>query len=120
MTRSPPPPLVYDLQSSNSLHGQLTALRTLKNELIGAEQKKKAWIGLGIVPILSNILQSRKSDNGKQVDQALEDPLAGLRDSHATEANSSRYRVLETRMQVVEIIGSLAQGRDRADSWTLA
>ncbi|KAL9616174.1 MAG: hypothetical protein Q9160_008927 [Pyrenula sp. 1 TL-2023] len=109
MTRSPPPPLVYDLQSSNTIHGQLIALRTLKNELIGAEQKKKVWIGLGIVPILSNILQSPKLDNGKQIDQNVEAPLASFDDSQGMGVNDSRYRVLETRIQVVEIIGSLAQ-----------
>lgn len=104
MTRSSPPPLLLELQNSNSLSGQLAALRALKNELIGAEQRKKSWISLGIIPLLSQILQSRRRHTGKRIDQDANSVQRGAQGAG---------RVLEDdlcRLQAVEITGSMAQG----------
>ena len=66
MTRSPSPTLLAELQSPTSLSKLNVALVALKNELIGHEQRKKVWIGYGIVPILARILEQRKVDTGKR------------------------------------------------------
>ena len=65
MTRSPSSALISELQNPSSPIKLNAALVALKNELIGHEQRKKVWIGYGIVPILARILEQRRGDTGK-------------------------------------------------------
>lgn len=93
------------------MSGQLAALRALKNELIGAEQRKKSWIGLGIVPTLSNILQPRRRNTGKQIDQ-------GASEGPRTYCASDVLEDAQCRLQAVDIIGSIAQGMIQASAFS--
>lgn len=57
MTRAASPPLLADLQHPESLAVQVAALRTLKHEIIGHDQRKETWIGYGIVPLIARVLR---------------------------------------------------------------
>lgn len=71
----------------------MTSLRTLKNELIGHDQRKEAYVGAGIIPALARVLASSRP-TGKaataEFDQNSEDAQACL--------------------QAILIVGSLIQG----------
>ena len=81
----------------------MAALRALKNELVGHEQKKEMWVSLGVVAPLTRILNTHKG-GGKR---------------RHREANGALDRVgraptrtdeEEARMQAIIIVGSLASG----------
>ncbi|KKK12443.1 hypothetical protein AOCH_000427 [Aspergillus ochraceoroseus] len=104
MTRAATPPILLHLQNAECWSSHATALRTLKNETIGHDQRKETWVRLGIIPILANVLASRQ--------------LSG-RSSTASELNGgTNYRGLpgskqesdEACLQTIVILGSLAQG----------
>ncbi|KAF7587967.1 hypothetical protein BBP40_006475 [Aspergillus hancockii] len=101
MTRASTPPILLQLQSADSLSTQAAVLRTLKNETIGHEQRKEAWIQGGIIPILVKILASRQA-SGKNTG------LNGAAESQ--QLSSRRSEEDEICLQAIIIIGSLAQG----------
>ncbi|KAL9102474.1 MAG: hypothetical protein Q9163_002374 [Psora crenata] len=103
MTRPSTPPILLELRSASSLASQIKALRQLKNELIGHEQRKEMWVALGVLAPLVRILESHKGDSKR-----------GLGDSDAYR-NQDETTHLETedeqaRLQAIIIIGSLAHG----------
>ncbi|KAF9893566.1 hypothetical protein FE257_010878 [Aspergillus nanangensis] len=101
MTRASTPPILLQLQTAESLSTQATALRSLKNETIGHDQRKETWVRNGIIPILSKVLVSRQPTpqssglNGATKD--IEDP-------------GSHGDADEACLQAIIILGSLAQG----------
>jgi hypothetical protein len=104
MTRAEPSPLLAQLQNPESLTEQLVALRALKHELIGHDQRKEAWISWGIIPLLSKVLALRR---GKK--PAGSGELNGTRKQ--SDATRQRTEEEETCLQAVIIVGSLAQGQ---------
>ncbi|MCJ1321491.1 hypothetical protein MMC15_006836 [Xylographa vitiligo] len=103
MTRPSTPPILSELRSPTSPATQVAALRALKNELVGHEQKKEMWVSLGVVAPLTRILNTHKG-GGKR---------------RHREANGALDRVgraptrtdeEEARMQAIIIVGSLASG----------
>ena len=72
----------------------------MKNEIIGHDQRKQAWIESGIVPIVSHILASRQV-LGKY-------PAA--QESGYVDSRKALTLEDECCLQGVIIIGSLAQG----------
>lgn len=100
MTRASTPPILQQFQTAESLSSQIAALRALKNETIGHDQRKESWIRWGIIPILSKILASRQP-SGKG---AAEAELNGSRTS------GSRSEEEEACLQAIIVVGSLAQG----------
>ncbi|KAJ9211622.1 hypothetical protein DTO166G4_6761 [Paecilomyces variotii] len=103
MTRAAAPPTLVELQNPESLGAQTAALRRLKNELIGHDQRKEAWIGWGIIPVLSRVL-SIKRGSGKR---ATAGELNGAGE-HSDKAGRTEEE--EACIQAVIILGSLAQG----------
>lgn len=101
MTRASAPPLLPQLQSADSASAQAIALRCLKNETIGHDQRKECWIRWGIIPMLANILAARQSP-GKGPASA--EHSGGSRLRHPASQED------EARLQAVIILGSLAQG----------
>ncbi|PYH90831.1 armadillo repeat protein [Aspergillus ellipticus CBS 707.79] len=101
MTRASIPPLLLQLQSADTLSAQAAALRSLKNETIGHDQRKEAWIRWGIIPVLANILAARQH-TGKAAATTELNGGAKLR-YPASEQD-------EACLQAVIILGSLAQG----------
>ncbi|KAJ5899799.1 hypothetical protein N7495_004543 [Penicillium taxi] len=98
MTRAAVPPILLQLQNSDSLSGELAALRTIKNELIGHDQRKEAYVAGGIIPALAQVLTrwTGKDAYGVSNDSAL-----------GQDGPSEEY---EACLQATLIIGSLAHG----------
>ncbi|KAL1987530.1 hypothetical protein VTN96DRAFT_3457 [Rasamsonia emersonii] len=105
MARLETSPLLARLQNPESLADQVAALRALKHELIGHDQRKEAWISWGIIPLLSKVLALRRG-NGKKA--ATSGELNGTRKHSDT--TRPRTDEEEACLQAVIIVGSLAQG----------
>ena len=103
MIRSSTPPILSDLQSASTPAGQIKALKGLKNDLIGHDQKKQLWIELGVLVPLAGILSSYKI-NGKKKH----------RDVNGSGGPWTAQRIHtdeeEARLQAVIAVGSLAYG----------
>ncbi|KAL8664163.1 MAG: hypothetical protein Q9202_003241 [Teloschistes flavicans] len=103
MTLATPLPILSELRSSTSATCQVAALRALKNEIIGNDQKKRMWISLGVlsplVPIISPV-----NGNGKRRDQNLS--TTGNHDKTALDQSDEE----EARIQAIIVVGSLAHG----------
>lgn len=104
MTRPSTPPILSELRSSSSPASQVAALRALKNEIIGHEQKKEMWIGYGVLSPIANILHSHKGC-GKRRHREINGgaPHPKRRSSSADEE--------EARLQAIVIVGSFAHGQ---------
>ena len=106
MTRPSTPPLLSELRNASSATSQVAALRALKNEIIGHEQKKEMWIGLGVLAPIARILNTHKG-SGKRRHRDVEGSRA-----HSKQKDGSRDEE-EARLQAIVIIGSLATGQSR-------
>lgn len=96
MTRAETPPILLQLQNADTLSSQTIALRDLKNETIGHDQRKETWVQLGLIPVLANVLASKS---------------AGLQsDSKHRELPGSREERDDACLQAIILLGSLAQG----------
>ncbi len=103
MTRPSTPPILSELRSSSSPAGQVAALRSLKNDIIGHEQKKEMWIGLGVLEPLVRILTSHKGSGKRR-------PREGHASANQTKRRGNRTDEEEARLQAIIILGSLAHG----------
>jgi type II secretory pathway pseudopilin PulG len=99
MTRAAAPPILEQLQSAESASAQITALRALKNELIGHDQRKEALAAEGIIPALSQVLTSRW-------------PATNQNESALPQDRSTQKSPedCEACLQATLVVGSLAQG----------
>ena len=104
MTRPSTPPILSELRSASSPASQVAALRALKNEVIGHEQKKEMWIGLGVLAPIARILNTHRGD-GKRRHRDLNGTTILSRQKVA------RTDEEESRLQAVIILGSLAHGQ---------
>jgi armadillo repeat-containing protein 8 len=104
MTRAATPPLLAELQHPESPAGQVAALRALKHEIVGHDQRKEAWIGWGIVPVVARVL---RRGYGKKAAV----PVAELNGAKEHVAPTrSRTDEEEACRQATIIVGSLSQG----------
>lgn len=106
MTRATPPTL-QDLQQPTSLSSLVASLRALKNEIIGHDQRKEAWVGWGIIPVLSQVLAARRPPNGKRA--AAEAESNGV--EQRQDSLGPRSEEDEAALQAIILVGSLAQGK---------
>lgn len=86
---------------SPDLEEQLSALRTLKNEIVGHDQKKEKWVENGIIEPVVKILESSRSS-----------PSTNGKDSSRGRMPSSRPLTSEesVRLQALQVLASLANG----------
>lgn len=80
---------------------QLSALRTLKNEIVGHDQKKEKWVENGIIEPVVKILESSRSSqstNGKDKSRGRAPPSRALTGEESV------------RLQALQILASLANG----------
>lgn len=103
MTRPSTPPILSELRSPSSPASQVAALRALKNEIIGHEQKKEMWIGLGVVPPIARVLNTHKGSGKKRHREV----NGGVR---PPDRRAGRTDEEEARLQAIIIVGSLAYG----------
>jgi hypothetical protein len=111
MARPSSPPILAQIRNSRSPAEQVVALRALKNDIIGHQQKKEMWVGLGIVEPIVRIMTSNKTQ-GKQNGKERYD------NRFISESLSEKEMV---RLQALCVIGSLAHGREPTlcDFWSL-
>jgi hypothetical protein len=93
MTRASAPPILLQLHSPESVSAQVTSLRNLKNELIGHDQRKEAYVNAGVIPALAQVLTSRRPT-----------------EFNGSIQEKSKSEELEACLQAILIVGSLAQG----------
>ncbi|EFR03412.1 armadillo repeat protein [Nannizzia gypsea CBS 118893] len=105
MTKVVSPQLLDDVRNADSTAGRIAALRSLKNDIIGHNQKKQAWTELGILPLLSDVLMSRRG-------------VARKPEFHSPKQNQTEED--EMCFQAITIIGSLALGGPEYTSPILA
>ncbi|KAL3477950.1 armadillo-type protein [Aspergillus californicus] len=99
MTRAATPPILLQLQNAESLSSQAAALRNLKNETIGHDQRKETWVQLGLIPVLANVLASRGGRN-----------VVSKRDLRYRDLPGSREEANDACLQAIILLGSLSQG----------
>ncbi|TKA51335.1 hypothetical protein B0A49_12942, partial [Cryomyces minteri] len=92
-----------ELRNPTSSSAQITALKQLKNDIVGHDQRKEQAIKNGIVPLLVRILSSSAKANGKR--------RSGELNGNAGEASRRQSWTTddELRLQATFIVGSLAQ-----------
>lgn len=111
MGRSSIPPALIELCNPTSPEAQVTALRNLKNEIVGHDQRKELAVRHGVVKPLAEILRVETRKGGKR------------RRGGALNGNSSVAREAERaiewntedelRFQATLVVGSLANGESR-------
>jgi armadillo repeat-containing protein 8 len=100
MARPSTPPILAQIRNSKSPTEQIDALRALKNEIIGHQQKKEMWVGLGVVEPIVRMMTSNKAQgkqNGKE-----------RYDRRFTSESLSEKEMV--RLQALCVIGSIAHG----------
>ena len=102
MTRVAAPPTLLQLQTAESTSTQLTALRSLKNELIGHDQRKEVYVVGGVIPALAQVLTSRRpaKATSTETNKTALNYTGSFKSSEESEAG----------LQAILIVGSLAQG----------
>ncbi|KAL8791198.1 MAG: hypothetical protein Q9213_000155 [Squamulea squamosa] len=97
------PPILSELRSSTSSTNQIAALRALKNEIIGHEQKKRTWVNLGVLAPLARILNTPRAIGKRRESN-------GNRSAQHGKTAFGRSDEEEARLQAIIIVGSLASG----------
>lgn len=97
-TSSSQPILAQILHPSSSTE-HVAALRALKNDIIGNQQRKEAWVGLGV---LDSIVQASASQESRQGRKSGQEPAQGAESLGEEET---------LRLQALSILGSLAYGK---------
>ncbi|KAI9792981.1 MAG: Armadillo repeat-containing protein 8 [Peltula sp. TS41687] len=100
MARPSTPPILTRLCTAASTNAQAAALRELKHEIIGTEQKKVAWIKLGLVPHLLQVLSAESTSKRSN-------PAAH---AYRDDGSVSKDDTEDARLQATIIVGSLAHG----------
>lgn len=115
MARSSIPPALLELRSPTSPSAQVEALRDLKNEIVGHDQRKELAVRHGVVAPLARILRAEARRGGKRRARG------GVANGNAVAAAGSsaagperRERDWgceeEMRLQATVVVGSLALG----------
>ena len=102
MTRNSMPSILLRLQTAESVASQVSVLRVLKNETIGHDQRKEAWVRWGIIPMLARVLGRRTPSTSG----------ANVAPPELNGAGTSRPKSEEDDacLQAIIVLGSLAQG----------
>ncbi|OJD31548.1 armadillo repeat protein [Diplodia corticola] len=111
MTRAPSPPALGELRSPSSPAAQVSALKQLKNFIVGHDQRKELVVRRGIIPELARVLQANVKAAGKRRQRHLNGGGGGASTSApAAEGAESWTQEDEERLQATLIVGSLAVG----------
>lgn len=113
MGRSTIPPALAELSNPTSPEAQVVALRNLKNEIVGHEQRKELAVTHGVIKPLAGLLREGVRRGGKR-----RHSNGTRQEAHQGPAASSRIRQEqdewtkedELRFQATLVVGSLANG----------
>jgi armadillo repeat-containing protein 8 len=104
------PPALGALQNSKSVADKVAALKELKNELIGHEQRKHLVLVRGVIEPLAEVLGAT-TPSSKATGKRRSREVNGSGGSGSSGA-SSWTEDDELRLQAIHIVGSLAHGMD--------
>ncbi|KAJ4334250.1 hypothetical protein N0V87_007002 [Didymella glomerata] len=126
MGRSAIPPALAELANPTSSEAQVVALRNLKNEVVGHEQRKELAVTYGVVGLLAGLLGEGVRRGGKRHGNGAREGSNGAAASSRPPASlsrpaaPSRIRQVQTqedwtkedelRFQATLVVGSLANG----------
>ncbi|KAL2753678.1 hypothetical protein ACRALDRAFT_1077372 [Sodiomyces alcalophilus JCM 7366] len=99
MAQDSEPLLLAFINNARTYAEQASALRSLKNDIVGHAQKKKSWVGLGVLRSIVGILQASKlpsKANGK------------LRQASANAMSLSEEE--SVRLHALQVLSSFANG----------
>lgn len=107
MGRSSIPPALIELSNPTTPETQVNALRNLKNEIVGHDQRKELAVRHGIVKPLAGLLRTEARKSGKRTSGRrgtlnANSSTGGGREEWTTED--------ELRFQATLVVGSLANG----------
>ncbi|KAF7550573.1 hypothetical protein G7046_g7965 [Stylonectria norvegica] len=102
MARSPNPPILAQFRNARSLSEQTTALRALKNEIVGHIQKKEAWVALGVLEHIVATLESSRST-----------PKPNVKDAQIALPQLPLSEEETVRLQALQLIATFANGGPR-------
>lgn len=108
MGRSAIPPALFELLQSGSPEGSVDALRKLKNEIVGHEQRKELVVSFGVVKPLAVLLEKK---GGKRRRGVTNGSTGAPRESERVQAWTAND---ESRFQATLVVGSLANGESPA------
>ncbi|KAF2710878.1 ARM repeat-containing protein [Pleomassaria siparia CBS 279.74] len=107
MGRSSIPPALIELSNPSSPDAQVTALRYLKNEIVGHDQRKELAVRHGVVKPLAGLLRTEARKDGKRRKWAQNGNSSMGREGEKTAEWSTED---ELRFQATLVVGSLANG----------
>jgi hypothetical protein len=103
MGRSSIPPALLELSNPTTPEAQVNALRDLKNEIVGHDQRKELAVRHGVVKPLVEILTRKGGKRGKE---AMNGHAGSVEDGRGSEWSVED----EMRYQATLVVGSLALG----------
>jgi hypothetical protein len=111
MGRSTIPPALAELSNPTSLEAQVVALRNLKNEIVGHEQRKELSVTHGVIRPLARLLHSEARRGGKRRRNVANGHGAGAtQEEHMRQDLEDWTTEDELRFQATLVVGSLANG----------
>jgi hypothetical protein len=109
MGRSTIPPALIELSNPSTPGAQVAALQSLKNEIVGHEQRKELAVTHGVIKPLAGLLRSEARKGGKR--------RRGHANGHGSGLFTESRRSLsewttedELRFQATLVVGTLANG----------
>ena len=109
MGRSSIPPALIELSNPSTPEAQVAALQSLKNEIVGHEQRKELAVTHGIVKPVVDLLRAEARKGGKR--------RRGQANGNGSELFTETRRSVaewttedELRFQATLVVGSLANG----------
>jgi hypothetical protein len=106
MGRSSIPPALVELANPTTPEAQVAALRNLKNEIVGHDQRKELAVRHGVVKPLAGILRTEARKGGKRRRWANGNSSAVREGERTTDWGTEE----ELRFQATLVVGSLANG----------
>ncbi|PGG99286.1 hypothetical protein AJ79_08592 [Helicocarpus griseus UAMH5409] len=105
MTRAATPQIISEIREPESTASRIAALRLLKNDIVGHDQRKEGWIRGGIVPLLSQVLTGRRGAGKKSVIGEVNGDT-----KYSLGRKNGRTEEDEVCFQTIMVIDSFAQG----------
>lgn len=107
MGRSSIPPALIELSNPSTPEAQVNALRNLKNEIVGHDQRKELAVRHGVVTPLAGLLRTEARKGGKRRKGVQNGNSSSGREGERTLEWSTED---ELRFQATLMVGSLANG----------
>ncbi|KAF2033462.1 ARM repeat-containing protein [Setomelanomma holmii] len=109
MGRSTIPPALIELSNPSTPEAQVAALQSLKNEIVGHEQRKELAVTHGVIKPLAGLLRSEARKGGKRRRSQANGNGSGLF-TESRRSLSEWSTEDELRFQATLVVGSLANG----------